>query len=112
MEYFLGKNILAKRWFCIIDDNTLPYMYPLVVDWLLGRNYFLLIGYISNTNNPLYLGLTGCDGDSGYFEGFMDDVRKQIRYYRVTYNQQYHTFRFRFVLFCDNNGRTSVITII
>ena len=45
---------------------------------MIPMNYILLVGYLTNSSNPMYFGLSGCGGDAGYFVGVMDDVRKQI----------------------------------
>jgi len=66
LEYFV-----AKRRLCILSS---PHAYAY---YMLPSNCILLVGYLTKSSNPMYIGLSGCGGDSGYFVGFMDDVRKK-----------------------------------
>ena len=35
----------------------------------------LILGLIDQPNNSMFIGLTGCADNAGYFEGLIDDVR-------------------------------------
>lgn len=34
-----------------------------------------VVGLIDQPNNPMFIGLSGCADNAGYFDGLIDDVR-------------------------------------